>query len=82
MATVKLISEAKASKRVRTVFKDIKATKKIDFVPDFWRALASSPDLLEQTWAELKAVMAPGALDPLIKEMIAFAVSATNSCAY
>lgn len=82
MATVRFISEEEAAGKVRKIFKDIKATKKIDRVPDFWRGLANSPDLLEQVWTELKTVMSPGGLDPLTKEMIALAVSITNSCDY
>ena len=81
-ATVRLVEEAVASPRVRTVYDDIKATKQIDFVPNFWKTLAIHPPLLEETWGRLKAVMAPGRLDALTKEMIALAVSATNGCRY
>ena len=82
MATVRLIPEEEATGRVREVYEDIKRTKQIDRVPDFWRALAGSPDLLEQVWTELKRVMGLGRLDPLVKEMVALAVSVTNGCAY
>jgi AhpD family alkylhydroperoxidase len=82
-ATVRLIEEREATGRVREIFDDIKATKQIDFIPNFWRALASDPTLLEMVWTRLKMVMhAPGRLDPLVKEMVALAVSATNGCSY
>jgi AhpD family alkylhydroperoxidase len=81
-ATIRLVEEAEATGRVREIFDDIKATKQIDFVPNFWRTLANYPPLLEDTWTRLKTVMAPGRLDALTKEMIALAVSATNGCAY
>ena len=82
MPTVKLVDEATASPRVRAVFEDIKATKKIERVNNFWRALASNPEHLESVWRHLKSVMKPGKLDMRTKEMIAVAVSATNGCAY
>lgn len=82
LANVTLVEEAEATGSVRAVFDDIMATKGIDFVPNFWRTLASYPPLLEQTWSQLKSVMAPGRLDVLTKEMIALAVSATNGCDY
>jgi AhpD family alkylhydroperoxidase len=87
-ATVRLVEESEATGRVAAVFADIRATKGIDFVPNLWRALATSPELLEATWSRLKAVMHPEALgqlsllDPLTREIIALAVSATNGCAY
>jgi AhpD family alkylhydroperoxidase len=58
------------------------ATRGIDRVPNFWRTIASHPPLLKRMWNSIKEVMAPGALDPLTKEMIAIAVSATNGCEY
>jgi len=82
MATVKLIDEGAASPRVKAVFDDIKATKKIERVPNFWRALAVHPEHLELVWSRAKAIMKPGALDLVIKEMLALAVSITNSCKY
>lgn len=82
MSTVRLVDEATASPRVKAVFDDIKATKKIDRVPNLWRALATHPEHLELTWSRLKAIMRPGKVDLLTKEIIALAVSATNGCAY
>jgi AhpD family alkylhydroperoxidase len=82
MATVKLVDERADDARVRTVFEDIKATKKIDRVPNIWRALATNPEHLELCWTRLKAIMRPGKLDLLTKEIIALAVSVTNSCRY
>lgn len=81
-ATVKMIEESQAQGLVREIYNDIKKTKSIDFVPNFWKTLATHPPLLEQTWLRLKSAMAPGKLDPLTKEMIALAVSATNGCRY
>lgn len=82
MPTVNLVDEVKAEPRVKAIFEDIKATKKIDRVPNIWRALANHPEHLELCWTRLKAIMAPGKLDALTKEMIAVAVSVTNSCRY
>ena len=85
MVTVKLWSdeEVAAVPKVKAVFDDIRATRKSDFVNNFWRALANQPKLLERTWASVKQVMVePGTLDPLTKELIYIAVSAANSCSY
>src|SRR4051794_8425946 len=88
IATVTPVSEAAATGKVAAVFADIKATKKIDFVPNLWRVLATNPDHLELMWTRLKAIMHPEAvgrtskLDALTREIIALAVSATNGCAY
>jgi AhpD family alkylhydroperoxidase len=82
MATVKLVEETCDHPVVKRVFADIKATKKIDRVPNIWRALATHPEHLELCWARLKAIMSPGKLDMLTKEIIALAVSATNGCVY
>jgi len=85
MATAKLWNDEEVSKdpRVKQVFEDIRATRKSEFVNNFWRALANQPALLEQTWSSIKAVMiAPGALDPLTKELIYIAISTVNSCSY
>ena len=82
MATVTLIEYAEASAEVRAVYDDIMATRKTDRVNNFWKALASHPSTLRRTWESVKAVMAPGALDPLTKEMVYVAVSATNGCDY
>lgn len=81
-ATVRPVEESEAVGRVREIYEDIKATKQIDFVPNFWKTLANYPPLLDETWTRLKTVMAPGHLDALTKEMIALAVSATNGCDY
>lgn len=82
MPTVKLVDETTADSRVRAVFDDLKATKKTERVPNFWQALATNPDNLERGWAQAKAIMKPGKLDMLTKEIIALAVSITNSCRY
>ncbi|MDM8167543.1 MULTISPECIES: carboxymuconolactone decarboxylase family protein [Roseovarius] len=82
MATVTLITDEEASPEVRAVFDDIRTTRGSDFVNNFWRALAHDPALLKATWDRLKDVMAPGALDPLVKEMVYIAVSASNGCEY
>jgi uncharacterized peroxidase-related enzyme len=88
IATVRAVAEAEATARVAAIFADIKATKGIDFVPNFWRVLATNADHLELVWSRLKALMHPeavgrtGRLDPLTREIIALAVSATNGCAY
>ena len=71
-----------ASAEVRAVFDDIKRTRQVEDVNNFWKYLAHDPPLLARTWASIKAVMAPGALDPLIKEMIYVAVSVSNGCEY
>jgi AhpD family alkylhydroperoxidase len=82
MATVKLIEYPEASPEVRAVYDDIMATRKIDRVNNFWKAIASHPPTLRRTWESLKAVMAPGVLDPLTKELVYLAVSVTNGCDY
>src|SRR4051812_37164820 len=82
MATVQLVDENCPDPVVQRVFKDIKETKKIDRVPNIWRALASHPEHLELCWTRLKAIMQPGKVDLLTKEIIALAVSVTNSCRY
>jgi alkylhydroperoxidase family enzyme len=82
MATVKLVAEDCDHPIVQRVFADIKETKKIDRVPNIWRALASHPEHLEMCWTRLKAIMRPGKVDLLTKEIIALAVSATNNCHY
>jgi len=85
MATVKLWTDDEVAKspRVKAVFDDIRATRKTEFVNNFWRALANQPGVLERTWASVKEIMiTPGALDSLTKELIYIAVSATNSCSY
>jgi alkylhydroperoxidase family enzyme len=82
MPTVKLVDENDPNLTVQKVFADIKETKKIDCVPAIWRALATNPQHLELCWTRLKAVMRPGKIDLLTKEIIALAVSATNNCRY
>ena len=81
-ATVPLVSDAEATGKVREVYDDIKRTKEIDFIPAIWQALATNPDHLELCWTRLKAIMKPGKIDAVTKEIIALAVSATNSCRY
>jgi AhpD family alkylhydroperoxidase len=76
------IEYADASPAVRAVFDDIKATRKVDDVNNFWKYLANDPATLRRTWASVKEIMAPGALDALTKEMIYLAVSVTNGCGY
>ena len=82
MALVPPIEYEAATPAVRAVYDDIRATRKTDYVNNFWKALAHDPALLARTWANVKEVMAPGALDPLTKEMIYLAVSVSNGCAY
>ena len=82
MTTVRLVDENDPDPVVQRVFRDIKATKKIDFIPNLWRALAIHPEHLELCWSRLKAIMRPGRVDLLTKEIIALAVSATNGCHY
>ena len=82
MSTLGLIEYTDASPEVRAVYDDIRATRKTDFINNFWKALAHDPATLKRTWESLKQIMAPGVLDPLTKEMIYIAVSVTNQCAY
>jgi AhpD family alkylhydroperoxidase len=82
MALVKFIEYADASPEVRAVYDDIMATRKVDWITNFWKALASDPPTLKRTWDSVKQVMEAGALDALTKEMIYVAVSVTNNCAY
>ncbi|WP_341861081.1 carboxymuconolactone decarboxylase family protein [Gymnodinialimonas sp. 57CJ19] len=82
MATVALLSDEEVSAEALAVFNDIRAVRGTDFINNFWRALARDPALLKATWERLKDVMAPGALDPLVKEMLYVAVSTANGCSY
>ena len=82
MATVSLIEYEHANEQVKAVYDDIRRTRQTDFINNFWKALANNPEQLKRTWEGLKEVMAPGALDPLTKEMLYIAVSATNQCEY
>lgn len=79
----KMIEYEDASDEVRAVYDDIRATRKTDYINNFWKALAAHPPTLQQTWQQVKAVMAgPGELDPLVRELIYVAVSVTNGCDY
>jgi AhpD family alkylhydroperoxidase len=82
MATLGFIEYEDASPEVRAVYDDIMATRKTDWINNFWKALAHDPATLRRTWTNVKEIMAPGALDALTKEMIYLAVSATNQCGY
>lgn len=82
MATLGLIEYNDASPEVRAVYDDIMATRKTDWVNNFWKALAHDPPTMKLLWQSLKQAMAPGALDPLTKEMIYLAVSVSNQCNY
>jgi len=82
MATLGLVEYADATPEVRAVYDDIMATRKTDWINNFWKALAHDPVTLRRTWESIKEIMKPGALDPLTKEMIYVAVSATNQCGY
>ena len=82
MSTVKLIEYNMASDEVKSVYDDIMSVRKSDWVNNFWKALANQPRLLKDTWNTIKSVMAPGSIDPLTKEMVYIAISASNSCNY
>ncbi len=85
MATVPLLTDDALSPEARAVFDDIRATRKTEFVNNFWRALANDPPLLKATWERLKQVMGPGregGLDPLARELVYIAVSVANGCSY
>jgi AhpD family alkylhydroperoxidase len=82
MALVPPIEYADATPAVRAVYDDIIATRRVPAVNNFWKVLAHDPANLARVWAEVKDVMAPGALDPLVKELVYVAVSVTNNCEY
>jgi AhpD family alkylhydroperoxidase len=82
MATVPLLTDEEAGADALAVFDDIRAKRQTDYVNNFWRAIAHDPALLRATWERAQAVMAPGALDPLVKELIYIAVSTANGCDY
>ena len=82
MATLGMVEYEDASSEVRAIYDDIMATRGTDWINNFWKALARDPATLRRTWESIKQIMGPGALDPLTKEMIYVAVSATNQCAY
>ncbi len=82
MATLGLVEYEDASPEVRAVYDDIMAVRKIDWINNFWKAIANDPATLKRTWEDIKQIMAPGALDPLTKELIYVAVSVSNQCDY
>jgi AhpD family alkylhydroperoxidase len=82
MATLGLVEYENATPEVRAVYDDIMATRQTDWINNFWKALANDPPTLRRTWESIKQIMAPGALDPLTKEMIYLAVSSSNQCPY
>jgi len=82
MTMVTLIEYDEANAEVRAVYDDIMETRRTDWINNFWKALANDPPTLRRTWESIKQVMAPGALDPLTKELIYFAISVSNGCAY
>ena len=82
MSTLGFVEYGNASPEVRAVYDDIMATRKTDWINNFWKALAHDPATLKRTWESVKQIMSPGALDPLTKEMIYVAVSVTNQCGY
>ena len=82
MSTFGFIEYKDASPEVKAVYDDILLTRKTDYINNFWKAIAHDPVLLKRTWEDLKSVMAPGALDPLTKELLYIAVSVTNNCQY
>ncbi len=82
MTTVRLLSDEELSAEAKAVFEEIRAARGTDYVNDFWRALAHDPVTLRRTWESIRQVMGPGALDPLVKEMLYVAVSIANGCDY
>jgi AhpD family alkylhydroperoxidase len=82
MAIFGLIEYEQASPEVRAVYDDIMATRKVDWISNFWKAIAHDPATLKRTWESIKQIMAPGAIDAVTKEMIYVAVSVTNQCEY
>src|SRR3984893_2825893 len=82
MSIFGLIEYDDASAEVRAIYDDIMFTRKTDWINNFWKAIAHDPVMLKRTWEDIKQIMAPGALDPLTKEMIYVAVSVSNQCAY
>ena len=79
---MKIVSSNKAKGRVKRIFEEIKKTRKINTIPNFWKTIANDPNTLERTWQSLQQVMKKGSLNPLTKELIYIAVSMTNSCEY
>ena len=83
MATVKLLKDSELTPEAQLIFDDIRATRKTDYINNFWRALANDPQTLKRTWLSIKEIMGPScALDPKIKEMIYIAVSSAHNCPY
>ena len=82
MPIFKPINEKQAKGKVKKIFNEIKKTRKIKKIPNFWRTLANNPETLERTWTSLQQVMKKGSLDPVVKELIYVAVSITNNCEY
>jgi len=82
MALVPMVEYDAAPPAVRAVYDDIRATRKTDYINNFWKVLAHDPAMLARTWANVKEVMGPGTIDPLVKELIYIAVSVTNNCEY
>ena len=82
MATLGLVQYHDATAEVRAVYDDIMATRRTDWINNFWKALAHDPATLKRTWESVKQIMAPGALDALTKELLYVAISATNQCGY
>jgi AhpD family alkylhydroperoxidase len=82
MGIVRLVEYAEAAPEVRAVYDEIMQARGTDWINNFWKALANDPAMLRRTWENVRQVMAPGALDPLVKEMLYIAVSATNGCEY
>lgn len=82
MATLPVLDDEEAPPEARLIFQDIRTKRNTDYVNNFWRALAHDPAELRAVWEKAQAVMAPGALDPLVKELVYIAVSVTNGCAY
>src|SRR5207248_10889610 len=82
MSTSGLVEYTDATPEVRAVYDDIMATRKTDWINNFWKAMAHDPVTLRRTWEDIKQIMASGALDALTKEMVYLAVSVSNQCGY
>ena len=79
---MKPVDPLKASAEVKAIFEDIKTTRKVKEINNFWKYLANEPRMMRHTWESLKSIMGPGSLDPLTKELVYVAVSITNNCEY
>ncbi len=82
MPIFKPIQESEAKGKVKEIYDEIKSTRQITEVPNFWKMLANDPNEIDRTWSSLKEIMKKGALDPVTKELIYVAVSITNGCEY